>query len=159
MSITIRAAVPNDYEAVKTLYSQMLAEFAQNYPDQYRAEGAIASLKLQTFLNTLENEDWAFLVATEDTTIKGVMQLSVDADEDSEYRHPHTYVWIEELIVDSGASVEEIGTPLIEAAQVWAREKEIKNMDIIVYHIKPALLQLCQKLGFGTVSTRLRKEA
>jgi len=157
MSITVRSARPNDYEAVKALFSQMLTRFAETYPKQYRKEGAEASLKLQTFLNTLENEEWAFLVATEDDKILGAVQLSTDKDEDSEYRHPHTYAWIEELIVDQAANLEDVATALLTAAQTWAREKSITTLDFVVYALSPEVLELCQKHGFTTVSTRVRQ--
>lgn len=156
-TLTIREAIEADYPAVQAQYQGQLRNLSTSYPQQYRPQGAEIALKQQVFLDTLIDVDWSFFVAEINHQIVGVIQLSVDQDEDNEYRFGHRYVWIEELIVGEHPELKQIATQLIAAAEVWAKARSIKDIDFIVYDFNDRLREICAELGFNLVSTRVRK--
>lgn len=155
--LTTRFAEPTDYPAIQALFQGMLTELAEQYPDQYKKEGAVLGLQENTFVNTLTSKDWAFVVAEDASQLHGVLQLSIDQDRDTSYRFPQKTAWIEELIIHPEAAFEETATALVEAAQAWAIDHKVPLLDCIVYHFNGPLKELLTKHGFGTVSTRVRK--
>lgn len=155
--VTIRNAEQEDYDSIQALYQQLLKGLAVNFPDFYKMSGADLGLKKSTFLNTIVDPNWVFLVADLGGEIIGMTQLSIDTEEDSEYRHPMRYAWIEELIVKEGQDYEAVGRALLEATETWAKGKNVDMIDLIAYIFNEKLAALCAEHGYATVSTRLRK--
>ncbi|MEI6477547.1 MAG: GNAT family N-acetyltransferase [bacterium] len=155
-TLTIREAVQTDYQAIHGLFRQVLRGLAKKYPENYKQAGAELALQPQTFVNVLDDPEWAFLLAFRGEKLAGLVQLSVEQESENDYRTQERYGWIEELMVSPNETTEEVAPALIKAAQEWGKKLELPYLDHIIYDFNPGLLKEAAKARFETVSTRVR---
>lgn len=152
----IRPAVEKDFPAISALYRETYQLHHQAHPDSYK-ETPEYPLARGTFLNLLEDEDEAILVAEVDGMVIGMMNISIEEEGESRLHHPYRRVVVDELSVTQDWRRKGVGRAFLQQAEKWAKEKETRQLTVIVYNFNQEALAFYESQGYTPFSVRLSK--
>ena len=157
MDILLRAATHEDYEAVCILFAQGDRFHYQALPEFFRPVDEPARSQ-EFFVEMLANEDVALFVAEHEGALVGLIRCYVHSTHQLPVVVPRRFVHIEDMVVDETFRHQGLGQALMERVHQWAREKEVKEVELGVWEFNAAAQSLYEKLGYRTTRRVMRKQ-
>src|SRR5512143_2083149 len=122
---TIRPAAEQDYDALCRLYVDFHEFHVRGVPDRLRSLDDPEhndSPRLKTaFGRILGAEDSTILVAERAGLVLGLAEVYLKADDKTDSQIvPHTYGYVQSLMVEESSRRHGVGRQLLQAAQEWA---------------------------------------
>lgn len=153
----IRAATPEDYDAVHALFTHLVRVHVQALPQFFQASEDPA-LSQQMFAEILANEQAAFFVAEQQGTLVGIIQCYLRTTPPLSFVTPRRFVHIEDLVVSEQVQHQGVGQALTERVQQWAREQGATEIELDVWEFPASASPFYEKLGYQTTRRHMRKQ-
>lgn len=155
--IKISKANERDYSAVSFLYQQNYELYHNNIPNDYK-QPPTPTLPKGTFLNILEDKNAVLLVAEIDKKIVGMLYAITEKDDGDDWTQPYNRVSIEEMSVLNKFARQGIGAKLIERVEIWAKEKGIFDLIVLVHAFNQNAIDFYNKNDFKSYSIKMTKK-
>jgi len=160
-NILIRKATSSDFAVIQALYGQIDELHHNALPNLFKSSNDVKR-PLSYFKNILNDENSLFLVAIIKEKIIGFIQNEI-----SETEHPliksYRYGHISELVIDSELQRQGIGKLLLKESHKWFQEKEITEVNLVVFDFNKEAIEFYKNLGYvnkhHTMTTLLNKKA
>lgn len=152
--INIRHAIEKDIPMIEEIYFELYSLMADLQPDffqkaqQHRPflEEMILSTEAALFIAESNNECLGFIVVHQQKTPPYVAII------------PRNYAYIIDLAVTEKSRGLGIGTLLLDAADQWAKARNLDYLELGVLENNLGAKKLYEKLGFESMSTIMRRK-
>jgi ribosomal protein S18 acetylase RimI-like enzyme len=151
--VTIRPASANDHAAIVRLAVPVQEEHAQAVPTMFRAGGT--PLPITYFHELLASSDAEILVADDANYIVGFVILKVQDAPAIPILQPRRTAIVDIIAVDTSRQGQGIGTALMNAALVWARDQGADELELIVHEFNTSAIGFYEHLGLRTTRRRM----
>jgi ribosomal protein S18 acetylase RimI-like enzyme len=155
MKFNIRRAIINDAQAI----SQLLAE-----------GGKLHSRALPTLLKPpetsttdkfvdgiLRDEKCHILVAEVNHRVVGYLHFNHREEKEHPVLVPRSYISVSSLIVEEQYRQQGIGKAFMQRVHGWAEEHNIDDIELQVYEFNTSAKGFYEKLGYQTITRRMRR--
>jgi len=143
---TIRLFTMDDYDEVCRIVAQLDKLHRDVYPHYFREAFPTRERDyLETFVT---DDERAMFVAEQDGKLGGSIAVEVRHAANIPILQPHSYVQIDELIVDEEARGSGIGQALMQAAHEWGQARGITEFNVGVYAFNEDAIRFYKKLGY-----------
>jgi ribosomal protein S18 acetylase RimI-like enzyme len=150
MTLVIRNAVQEDYDAVNAIIREGQVEHAQALPSVFaNVERVVAMGWYRSFSGQSSK---CILVADLDGIPVGVAMLEVKHSPAYEALVPRRYVYLNELAVALAHRRKGIGKMLVQACLVWSKEREASGLELNVWEFNQEAISFYQSLGLNTLN-------
>lgn len=154
--VTVRAAVPDDYDNLCLLIDQGDALHRKRLPRIFRKpEGPVR--EKEHLLALMKNEETAIFVAEIDGRPAGYLNILVTEAKDIPVMVPRRYAVVDQITVDARYRRLGIGRALMEQAERWALEIGAASVELNVYEFNQEAIEFYRALGYKTASRRMRR--
>lgn len=154
--VTIRPAADDDYDGLAAVYIEVDELHREALPRMFRAPDGPA-LGRAYFASMLAGEDSALIVADRGGAIVGFARLQARLAPDTPYHRPRRWVEVDTLAVLSEVQRGGVGRALMLAAESWARERGIAEIELNVYEFNRRAIAFYERIGYVTQSRRMRR--
>ncbi len=152
----IRLARDEDYGPVCALFAEGDAFHAAARPDVIRVpQGPARSREFME--HVLSSRDDLLLVAEQNGRLVGLIRAAVRMAPDAPMVVPRRYIAIEELVVTESARRRGYAPALVEQVHDWARERDIRDVQLTVHEFNTGAVRVYERLGYATVSRQMRR--
>lgn len=155
-NITVRRALPEDYEVIGRLLYEISAQHHEGRPDLF----AEASTKYnrEAYLELLKDEhEIIFSACIDDGTVVGYMICQLIEQGANPVLCDIKTLYIDDLCVDKAYRSCHVGQHLMEAAEVYAKEIGCHNLTLNVWEFNEGARAFYEKLGYGTQRRYMEK--
>lgn len=149
---SIRMARAGDLDNLARLLDEVVLLHHDEDPTQFL--GPEAATHQRYLEERLQDPDAAIFVADDKGTPAGVAVTVIR--EAPPFLNPNKFVLLENLAVTTKFRRTGVGRKLVDAAMLWARARDMKELDLHVYEFNHAAIDFYEALGFRTVSRRMR---
>jgi len=108
-------------------------------------------------LEVIEDPAGLTLVAEVSGEIAGLVTAAVRHIPDRRDMNPHSYVYVDTLVVGEKWHHQGVGRTLMEAIHIWAREQEIDSVALGVWCFNTGAIAFYEELGYEAIEQRMRK--
>lgn len=154
MAVTVRRAVPEDYEAICELADLMDQPQREALPDRFRKPSGPVRLKDRTE-KLMHDPDTFLAVAELEGRVVGVANAGLLRMGDFPQKHPITSLLVRGIVVRPELRRKGIATALVEQAIAWARTKGATEVQVNVYDFNRPAAGFFASLGLVPLSHRL----
>ena len=152
----VRQAMPADYPALYPVFAEMDEIHARALPRIFKKTDP---RKMAEHLSSEQAGGTSVLLVAEDQgKIVGFIRLKIERSPDNPLLQPRRYVKIKDLGVTGEYRRRGVGRILMKAAERWAGEQGIEDMELNVWEFNRAALAFYQKLGFDTARRTMSKK-
>ena len=155
-AITVRRAVPADYEAICELADMMDAPQREALPGRFRKPSGPVRLRDRTE-KLMRDSDTFLAVAELDGRVAGVTNCGLVRMGDFPQKHPITSLLVRGIVVRPELRRKGIAAALVEEAVAWARAKGAAEVQANVYDFNRPAAAFFASLGLSPLSHRLRR--
>jgi ribosomal protein S18 acetylase RimI-like enzyme len=154
MSISIREATMDDYEAISRVLREVDSMHWDAMPEIFReCDEPLRSREYISGLITAEN---ALLLLAEDSSrIVGAVSAVLRDAPDFQLYAPRRYAIIDCLAVTEEYRRQGLGGMLMESAHSWARENGATQCELCVWEFNQNAIDFYEELGYGTINRRM----
>jgi ribosomal protein S18 acetylase RimI-like enzyme len=156
MSIVIRPASEADIEDISRLFEQGDAWHRQYLPQLFR-QPDLPGRDREHLQGMLLCEEAVLFLAEQDGERVGMVNVLINQSRDIPILVPRRYAVIDHVIVDERCRRQGIGQALVEAAEAWARQQGIQDVELNVFEFNQGAIALYEKMGYATRSRRMHK--
>ena len=154
--VTIRRAVPGDYDAICEMADLMDAPQRAALPDRFRKPSGPVRLRDRT-AKLMRDPDTFLAVAELDGRVVGVTNCGLLRMGDYPQKHPITSLLVRGLVVRPELRRRRIATALVEKAIEWARANGATEVQANVYDFNQPAAAFFAALGLAPLSHRLAR--
>jgi ribosomal protein S18 acetylase RimI-like enzyme len=152
MTISIRPATLDDYEAFNDLTRQIDQQHIAAYPELFQAVEPPRSLELvQSYIEAEEKYLW---LATQADQVAGLILFELQQSGDFPLLVPRRFVLIDMLVVDSAFRRQGIGRALMTAVHDWGTAQGIDHFELSVYKLNPEAQAFYERMGYAVKTMR-----
>ena len=156
LPITIRRAVPTDYEAICEMADLMDQPQREALPDRFRKPSGPVRLRDRT--EKLIHDPNTFLAVAElDGRVVGVTNCGLLRMGDFPQKHPITSLLVRGLVVRPELRRQGIATALVGKATEWARQNGATEVQANVYDFNRPAATFFASIGLTPLSHRLSR--
>jgi ribosomal protein S18 acetylase RimI-like enzyme len=156
MEITIRPAIPQDYDDLCRLMGQVDTLHHRHLPHIFHKPDGPAR-KQMYILSLISDEDTGLFVAEVEGQIVGLVNvLARDAPSISLFV-PRRLAIIDNLAVSRGFRRTGIGRALMQEAERWAAVRGASAVELNVYEFNRGAIAFYQALGYEPLSRRMSR--
>jgi diamine N-acetyltransferase len=153
MNVSVRPARPEDLAVLAQLLDQVVLLHHTEDPSQFRGpEEAQHTLYLE---ERFQDPDAGVFIA-EDQGVPAGVAVTVIRDAPP-FLNPSRFVFLENLAVAAQFRRTGVGRQLVEAAILWARARDMHELDLNVYEFNQNAIRFYEAIGFRTVSRRMKR--
>jgi GNAT superfamily N-acetyltransferase len=152
--VTIRRAVPGDYDAVCELADLMDQPQREALPDRFRQPSGPVRLRDRTE-KLMRDRDTFLAIAEIDGRVVGVANAGLLRMDDFPQKHPITALVVRGIVVRPELRRKGIATTLVTDAIGWARERGAQEIQANVYDFNQPAAVFFASLGMTPLSHRL----
>ncbi len=156
MPIVIRPAREADIEAISRLFEQGDAWHRQHLPDLFRLPEETGR-DVQYIRGLLACDEAALFLADDEGELVGMVNVLINHARDIPILVPRRYAVVDHVIVDDRYRRQGIGRRLMEAAETWAGQQGIRDIELNVFEFNQGAIVLYEKLGYKTRSRKMHK--
>jgi len=153
MNVSVRPARPEDLVALAHLLDEVIAFHHQEDPTQFR--GPEAAEHARYLEERFQDPDAAVFVAEDQDVLAGIAITVIR--EAPPFLNPNRFVLLENLAVASKFRRTGVGRKLVDAAVLWARARDMQELDLNVYEFNHSAIRFYEAIGFQTVSRRMKR--
>jgi len=154
VTVTVRRALPADYEAICELADLMDLPQREALPDRFRRPSGPVRLRDRTE-KLIHDPDTFPAVAELDGRVVGVTNCGLLRMGDFPQKHSITSLLVRGVVVRPELRRKGIATALVEKAIAWARAKGAVEVQANVYDFNRPAAAFFASLGLGPLSHRL----
>lgn len=150
-NLIVRPAGSEDVQAVLELWGALYREHRASAPEvigELAGPGATVDLMLDLF----RGGDRVLLVAERDGRVLGVVQATIVSAPEHPLLKPRTYAIINDVDVVPESRNEGVGEALVEAAEEWAKERDVHEFEAEIYTFNEGAASFYHELGYEVVS-------
>ena len=148
LSVSIRPAAQSDIPSLNPLFEALDEQHRIALPDVFR-KPAKGRREQSWFDWIIAGPDRAILVAERvDKEIIGLVVLIARSIPANVVRDARQFVEIDQLVVGVGARGSGMGRSLLEASKIWAREREISQLEVSAWSFNIEAIEFYRKFGF-----------
>lgn len=153
MSITIRPASMDDYDAINALMRQVDQDHIAAYPELFRPVEPPRSREfIAEWLGGAYTRLW---LAEQDGAVAGLIQFDVQAARDFPLLVPRRYVVIDTLVVDAAFRRQGVGQALMAAVHDWGIAQGLDEFELGVYSYNAEAQAFYERLGYEVKFLRM----
>jgi ribosomal protein S18 acetylase RimI-like enzyme len=156
MDFLIRAATGEDTAAIAALFLEVAAFHAAALPRVFHVPQDPASTR-QFVAGLLTDAKTRLFVAERAGQISGVVHLTLRATAALDILVPRQYVVVESLAVRERDRRAGIGHALMRHAEEWAREQQVRVIELNVWEFNAGARTFYERLGYATFSRKMGK--
>jgi ribosomal protein S18 acetylase RimI-like enzyme len=153
MNMTIREALPSDFDQVGRVFAEDNQFHAALLPEQFRIAKPI--ITHEWFDEILANTQKAMLVAEHGHAIVGVLLINIRTNPDDPIFQPRRYAYIVEVAVAERHRGQGIGQSLMKEAHTWAGEQGATDIELNVWELNQLAIAFYEKLGYTTILRKM----
>jgi ribosomal protein S18 acetylase RimI-like enzyme len=153
MNASIRMAQAGDLDNLARLLDEVVLLHHDEDPTQFL--GPEAATHQRYLEERFQDPDAAIFVADDKGTPAGVAVTVIR--EAPPFLNPNKFVLLENLAVTTKFRRTGVGRKLVDAAMLWARARDMKELDLHVYEFNHTAIHFYEALGFRTVSRRMKR--
>ena len=154
-AITIRRATVEDWDAFVAINEEADALHRAHLPWMFQRPSGDRALR-QRFDEQLTSTDAALFVA-EVRGVVGVACILLRSAPDLEMFVQQRWAVLDYVVVTASMRRLGVGSALVAAAEAWARGHGVAWIELGVYEFNEDARRLYESLGYGRMSTRMRK--
>lgn len=156
MTVHIRPAVPQDYEALLPLFEEVDALHRQRHPERFQKPVGPARER-ELYLGALADGQTGFFVAEADGELVGHVHVSVQDTPPVPLLKPRRFAYIDEIVVKAAYRGRGVGHLLMKQAEAWARANGATAIELGVYEFNREAQEFYRGLGYTTLYRRMSK--
>ncbi|QBD75779.1 GNAT family N-acetyltransferase [Ktedonosporobacter rubrisoli] len=154
----LRTARPDEYEAICTLYAELVAVHTQALPQFFQpSEIAVRPFSEETFHKILASQQDTIFVAEQQGLLVGFVRCYVHTTPVIHFVVQRRFVYVEDIVVSKAVQHQGVGRALMERVQAWARELEISEIELDVWEFPTSARSFYEQLGYQTTKQHMRK--
>jgi ribosomal protein S18 acetylase RimI-like enzyme len=153
MKVSVRMARADDLDNLARLLDEVVLLHHDEDPTQFLGPEAAAHNRYLE--ERFQDPDAAIFVAEDKAAPAGVAVTVIR--ESPPFLNPNKFVLLENLAVTTKFRRAGVGRKLVDAAMLWARARDMKELDLNVYEFNHTAIQFYEALGFRTVSRRMKR--
>jgi ribosomal protein S18 acetylase RimI-like enzyme len=153
MNVSVRMARSEDLVALADLLDEIVAFHHNEDPSQFRDPEAAEHARYLE--ERFQDPDAAVLVAEDRGLLAGIAIIVIR--EAPPFLNPNRFVLLENLAVAMKFRRTGVGRKLVDAAVVWARARDMQELDLNVYEFNHSAIRFYEAIGFRTVSRRMKR--
>ena len=157
MSLTIREATIDDYEAVCALFAQIDLIHHTALPDIFRSMNGPAR-SLEFMQDRLDDANLRFVVAEQDNEVVGLAEAAIRNPIDLPFLAPRARVYIEDIIVDERFRGTGVGSALLAHIEDWTRSLGITRIELTVWEFNTSARAMYEHRKFRTLNRNMSKD-
>ena len=154
MKVTIRPASMTDFDAVGKIFAQENRFHAELVPEVIQVLDPIMSEAW--FAKLLAIPEQTLMLGEANDEVVGLVWLSVRSNPDDPIYRPRRHVYVEELAVAEEHRGQGIGCHLMQAAEGWARERGVQEIELDVWEENRRAISFYDRLNYKAVRRRMR---
>jgi ribosomal protein S18 acetylase RimI-like enzyme len=152
----LRHATIEDYAGICAVLKEVDALHIDALPRVFRDPGDVARSRAY-IASVLDDENAGLWIAEHEQEIVGVIHVSIRETRDIPILVPRRYAVIENLAVSAAHRRHGIGRVLMQAAERWALERGIEQVELHVYEFNEGARAFYERLGYHTESRRMSR--
>jgi ribosomal protein S18 acetylase RimI-like enzyme len=156
MDVRIRAATPQDYEALLPLFEEIDTLHRQQLPERFQKPVGPARER-DFFLTALADGQTKFFVAEANGELVGHIHVVVRDTPPVPILRPRHFVHVDEIVVKATYRGHGVGRLLMEHAEAWAKRNGATEIELGVYEFNHEAQEFYRDLGYATFSRRMNK--
>lgn len=153
MDVTIEPAAASDFDQISRLFVEENRFHAELLPGRFQVVEPI--MTHEWFNAVLSSPARTLFVARNAGQVMGVLLLQEMANPDDEIFRSRRYLYVDELMVAGAYRGRGIGRRLMEAAEGWARERGIEEIELNVWERNVGAIAFYEHLGYTAVRRRM----
>ena len=154
MKLSIRPASMTDFDAVGRIFAQENRFHSELVPEVIQVLDPIMSEAW--FAKLLAIPEQTLMLGETNDEVVGLVWLSVRSNPDDPIYRPRRTVYIEELAVAEEHRGQGIGCHLMQAAEGWARERGVQEIELDVWEENRRAISFYDRLNYKAVRRRMR---
>ena len=159
----IRFAGEQDFDALCRLYVEFHEFHVRGVPDRLRSLDDPERNdypRLKTVLGAIISaDDSAIFVAESGGKVIGLVEVYLKTDDGTDPQIvPHTYGYVQSLMVEDASRRQGTGARLLDVAEQWARTKGATEIQLGAWEFEAGPLHFYEKVGFRTLKRTLVKD-
>ena len=151
--MNVRTAHPEELVALAHLLDEIVAFHHNEDPVQFR--GPEAAEHTRYLEERFQDPDAAVFVAEYRGALAGIAVTVIR--EAPPFLNPSRFVLLENLAVATKFRRTGVGRKLVDAAVLWARARDMQELDLNVYEFNDSAIRFYEAIGFRTVSRRMKR--
>jgi GNAT superfamily N-acetyltransferase len=151
LAVVIRQVSRADVEALRSLYEEFHAFHVRGVPSHLRMaeQGEADAGEFDRAVERLvEDEDAALLVAESEGRLIGLVEVYLDPVQESPFRVLRKTATLQSLLVTEGFRGSGLGRRLVGAAEQWATERGVEEMQTKTWEFPEGPLSFYETLGY-----------
>lgn len=153
MNVSVRPARSEDLVALARLLDEIAAFHHCEDPAQFREPAAAEHGRYLE--ERFQDPDAAVFVAEDERVLAGIAVTVIR--EAPPFLNPNRFVLLENLAVATEFRRTGVGRKLVDAAVLWARARDMQELDLNVYEFNHSAIRFYEAIGFRTVSRRMKR--
>jgi ribosomal protein S18 acetylase RimI-like enzyme len=150
----IRQATMDDYAGLCAIFREVDALHVEAQPQVFRDPGDAA--RPRAYIASIVNDENACLwVAEHEGQIVGLLKIAIQKTRDIPILVPRCYAEIDTLAVAKQYHRRGIGRTLMEAAERWASERGVDQIELSVWEFNEQARAFYAALGYRTASRKM----
>jgi ribosomal protein S18 acetylase RimI-like enzyme len=156
MDIHIRAATPQDYEALLPLFDEIDAPHRQHHPERFQ-EPQGPPRERDYFLAVLADERQGFFVAEINRDLAGFVHVIVHETSSFPIIRPRRFAQLDAIVVKAAYRGQSVGRLLMTQAEAYAKAQGAESIELGVYEFNRDAQDFYRGLGYTTFYRRMGK--
>jgi diamine N-acetyltransferase len=156
MDLTIRTATIDDYDGVALVFDEIDLLHRRGAPHVFRAPAGRA-LDRAHFEAVLTDPEMDWLVAERAGEIVGFLSVRVLHAADRPVLVPRDFGEVDSLAVRADHQRAGVGRALMAAAERWATEHGLQEIELSVWEFNQSALAFYEELGYVTERRKMRR--
>jgi ribosomal protein S18 acetylase RimI-like enzyme len=154
--VAIRPATTDDYAGIAAAFDEVHDLHCQALPYVFRAPAGHA-LERAEFEAVLADPEGGWLVAERGDAIVGFVKLRVLHAPDRPVMVPRDFAEVDALGVRADQQRAGIGRALMAAAEAWAAERGLREIELGVWEFNQSAMAFYEQLGYTTERRKMRR--
>jgi ribosomal protein S18 acetylase RimI-like enzyme len=150
----IRPAKIEDYARVCAIFDEVDAQHRKALPHIFRDPGDTARSRAY-ITSIVEDENACLWIAKHEGQVVGILHILIRETRDIPILVPRRYAVIDNIAVSTTHRRKGIGRALVQAADRWAVERGIDQIELHVWEFNEGARAFYEKLGYRTAGRRM----
>lgn len=155
MTLSVREMKPGDIDGVTALYDDLDGFHRGQLPDLFQAPRV--PVRTKDFFSAILHDDKSDILIAETDRVVGFAEIRLVPTPDQPIYRPQLRALIDAIFVVPESRREGVAQSLMQASELWAKERGAVGIDLGVYEFNKGAQELFSAEGFSTSYRRMSK--